>query len=121
MRKSEPVLAYYWFLNSCYIADARAGVRLEPEVLRLLEEVAQAERLGTPLLVSQLMQRADIASPATICRRIAMLKHDGWLISSVVEGDTRIKPLRITAKTKKFFAKRNKLVLAAVENERQLG
>lgn len=50
-----------------------------------------------------------------------MLKHDGWLISSVVEGDTRIKPLRITAKTKKFFAKRNKLVLAAVENERQLG
>ena len=41
MRKSEPVLAYYWFLNSCYIADARAGVRLEPEALRLLEEVAQ--------------------------------------------------------------------------------
>ena len=114
MSKSKPVPAYYWFLNSCYIADARSGVRMEPEALRLLEEVVLAEHSGTLLLVSKLMERAEIASPATIHRRITALIHDGWLISFVVDDDKRKRPLRITAKAKKFFAKRSKLFLAAV-------
>ncbi|QWE16125.1 hypothetical protein [Polynucleobacter sp. AP-Nino-20-G2] len=79
---------------------------------RLLVLVALAERDGAPLLVGDLLCRADVASQATIHGRLSRL-HGKQLIKYQADTDGRKKYVLSTPKANSYFAKVGECVVKA--------
>jgi hypothetical protein len=105
---------YIRFLALCHAFDKTDGLQVDVESVRLLESIALAEHDGMPLTVSQLMALSDIASPATLHRKMVLLNKANLIELDFMQGNQRTKFIYTTALAKKHFAKRAALLAKAV-------
>ena len=87
---------------------------LDSTAKTLLERIACQHALGTPFTITEAMALEDVASPATIHRKIDDLRLAG-LVDTEFQGENRrTKFLTPTPKARKFFDKVNALLPSAV-------
>jgi SOS-response transcriptional repressor LexA len=83
---------------------------------KLLEAIAIRSAQGQPLVVTQTMELSDIASPATIHRRIEILKKAGLIKVMQTEQNQKIKFLVPTQTSIDYFEKLGKLMASAIRS-----
>jgi DNA-binding MarR family transcriptional regulator len=107
--------AYLRFLNLLRGVEATfLPPSLDSTAKALLERIACEHAQGDPLTITEAMALHDIASPATIHRKIDDLRIAG-LVDTEFQGDNRrTKYLTPTPKARKFFDKVNALLPNAV-------
>ena len=81
---------------------------------KLLETIAIRSAQGQPLVVTQTMELSDIASPATIHRRIGILLNAGLIQVKQTEQNQKIKFLVPTQMSIDYFDKLGKLMTSAI-------
>jgi len=81
---------------------------------KLLETIAIRSAQGQPLVVTQTMELSDIASPATIHRRIGILLKAGLIQVKQTEQNQKIKFLVPTQMSIDYFDKLGKLMTSAM-------
>jgi hypothetical protein len=81
---------------------------------KLLEAIAIRSAQGQPLVVTQTMELSDIASPATIHRRIGILLKAGLIQVQQTEQNQKIKFLVPTQMSIDYFDKLGKLMTSAM-------
>lgn len=103
--------AYLRFLNLLRGVEATLlPPNLDSTAKCLLERIACQHALGEPLTITEAMALHDVASPATIHRKIDDLRTAG-LVETEFQGDNRrTKYLAPTSKARKFFDKVNALM-----------
>lgn len=84
---------------------------------KLLETIAIKSAQGEPLLVTQTMELSDIASPATIHRRISILLKADLIKVVKAENNQKIKFLVPTKSSIDYFEKLGKLMATAIKPE----
>ena len=92
---------YFRFL--AYSSGVFEGMDLTERVL--LDVIAQCD--DDKLTVTEAMSLADIASPATIHRKLDNLRKAGWIIVDYREGDRRTKYLVPTEQAWSEYVKLN--------------
>lgn len=107
--------AYLRFLNLLRGVEATfLPPTLDSTAKALLERIACEHAQGAPLTITEAMALHDVASPATIHRKIDDLRIAG-LVDTEFQGDNRrTKYLTPTSKARKFFDKVNALLPHAV-------
>ena len=75
----------------------------DPSCIKLLEAIAMAEWAGQPLMVGKAMSLDSIASPATMHRRLDMLRDAGYIDHVFKEKNRRTKYLVTTQRAKTYF------------------
>ena len=113
MSTPSPNKTYLRFLN---LTQAIAGGDVEVDLLalRLLEAAAVADNNKAPLTVTQAMGLNDIASPATMHRKLNDLLDAGFIKLEFEGKDRRTKYLIPTVAAGKYFDRLGKaLVLAS--------
>jgi DNA-binding MarR family transcriptional regulator len=107
--------AYLRFLNLLRGVEATfLPPSLDSTAKALLERIACEHAQGNPLTITEAMALHDVASPATIHRKIDDLRIAG-LVDTEFQGDNRrTKYLTPTPKARKFFDKVNALLPNAV-------
>jgi DNA-binding MarR family transcriptional regulator len=95
---------YFQFLSLCKLAHSdNLPHDISPNSQALLGIIALAEAKGHPLTVMQTMALHNLASPATLHRRVDALR-EGLLIDMVFHaGDRRTKYLIPTALAHRYF------------------
>ena len=83
---------------------------------KLLETIAIKSAQGQPMVVTQTMELSDIASPATIHRRIETLKKAGLIKVFQTEQNQKIKYLVPTQTSIDYFEKLGKLMASAIRS-----
>ena len=83
---------------------------------KLLETIAIKSAQGQPLVVTQTMELSDIASPATIHRRIEILKKAGLIQVMQTEQNQKVKFLVPTQVSIDYFDKLGKLMSSAIRS-----
>jgi hypothetical protein len=83
---------------------------------KLLEAIAIKSAQGQPLVVTQTMELSEIASPATIHRRIEILKKAGLIQVMQTEQNQKIKFLVPTQISIDYFDKLGKLMASATRS-----
>jgi Fe2+ or Zn2+ uptake regulation protein len=83
---------------------------------KLLETIAIKSAQGQPMVVTQTMELSDIASPATIHRRIEVLKKAGLIQVFQTEQNQKIKYLVPTQTSIDYFEKLGKLMTSAIRH-----
>lgn len=86
--------------------------RLDDIEKKLLDSIAEASYSGKPYLVSDIIFANDIASPATLSKRLSSLVEKDLIVYSIGD-DSRKKFLELTPKSKRYFAKLEELILLA--------
>jgi DNA-binding MarR family transcriptional regulator len=80
---------YLRFIGLVNAFQKDAGIdALDPTALRLLEVITQSHAAGNPLKVTEAMALNEIASPATMHRKIEALKTQGY-VATEFQGDNR--------------------------------
>lgn len=95
---------YLRFLNLKQAVEGMTGKGLLDEIEeRLLHLVADAHLNGHELNVTDLMQRRELASPATLHKRLGSLKAAGMIAIEPVPGEYPRKSVELTDKAVKYF------------------
>ncbi len=81
---------------------------------KLLETIAIKNAQGHPMVVTETMDLSEIASPATIHRRIEVLKKAGLIQVFQTEKNHKIKYLVPTQASIDYFEKLGKLMTSAI-------
>ncbi len=108
------------YLRFIHITQAISGELLTSNVdsasLRLLEAVAVAYTQGSPLTVTNAMELKNIASPATLHRKLDALREAG-LVEQEFEGkNRRTKYLVPTQAACKYFEKMGRALVTAIKH-----
>lgn len=112
MGKSITKFAYFDFLQRCMHDDRKQGIKFDALTIRVLEAIALGEHNGKPLTVTAAMNLGEIASPATLHRRIDKLAAGDWVVRRHLDYTPRFKYLFLTAKARRYFDRRSKLIRA---------
>ena len=100
----KPDKFYLRFLNVLHALESDDNVGLkDPENRRLLEVIAIRQQEGHLLTVSTAMLLSDIASPATLHRKIDALVQAGWVEHQFEGENRRTKYLACTPKAMQYF------------------
>ncbi len=102
------------FLALCQAMDRQSAWQVDQLAVRLLEEVALAECRELPLTVTQSMRLEQIASPATIHRKLQDLVKAGLVEFRFSEKNRRTKYIHSTNTADKYFAKRSALMMKSI-------
>lgn len=94
---------YLRFLKSRQNLRDAGGLALDANQRVLLEEVVLAWDLGRPMTVGQAIALVELGSPATLHKRLMVLREQGLLTEMAVEGDRRTKFLVATPKALEYF------------------
>jgi hypothetical protein len=109
---------YLRFLRIARDVDVRKTPvkNIDSTALLLLNEIAVQHHEGKNITVTQAMLLSNIASPATVHRKLDELREAG-LIEQVFEGkNRRTKYLIPTKETDSYFAKMSKAITNAVNS-----
>jgi DNA-binding MarR family transcriptional regulator len=102
---------YIRFLNlKNALMKGQVDQELDLTSQKLLELVAMAEHCDQKMTVTQAM-RLNLASPATIHRKIDDLLHQGYITFEFVGQNRRTKYIALTKKTTKHFDELGKLLV----------
>jgi hypothetical protein len=100
-------------LELCQQAEAQKE-RPEPLSLELLNRIAVADFADQPLNVTTLMGMRDLASSATIHRKMRGLIGQEWIELQPEPDNRRLKHLRLTSKSLLHYRERERQMLAAI-------
>lgn len=95
--------AYLRFLRLSKALSDDAIVNLNANHRELLESIALAWHDGSPMSVRQAISLQALGSPATLHKRLDVLRTQGYLEELFVEGDKRTKLLGLTPKALNYF------------------
>ncbi len=110
MKKSKHGSAYLRFLALCHALDYQTMGKASHSSVRLLEEIALAEFKSAPYSVTQVMALVQVASPATIHRKLQDLITSGMVQVKFLDGNRRTKFIFLTDSGHKYFDKRGALL-----------
>lgn len=96
---------YLRFLELSRALSETSGDPLSANEKTLLDAVALAWHSGSPMSVRQAIALDHLGSPATLHKRLAVLRNSGYVEEIAVEGDRRTKLLGPTQKALDFFSK----------------
>lgn len=107
---------YVRFLNLVAAFDLPEPVdeALDPDGMRLLEEIVRRQVSGSSMTVTDSMKLSSLASPATLYRRIEKLKAAGLVLGVADAEDRRIKRLIPTEMGERIFSMYGKAMVKAV-------
>lgn len=94
---------YLRFLHLSNALTEDSDLNLTPNQRALLESLALAWHQGKPLSVRQSILLEKLGSPATLHKRLTMLRAQGYIEEKAVEGDKRTKLLIPTKKALIYF------------------
>jgi hypothetical protein len=95
---------YLRFLGHIHAIEEKGELpSLELDAKRLLELIAVRHFEGRTLTVSDAMSMSSIASPATIHRKLDVLRESGMIYSAYEAGNRRTKFLRPTDQAYDYF------------------
>lgn len=97
--------AYLRFLHIANALSREAAVGLKPQHLALLESIATAWFIDEPMSVRAAIAQGNLGSPATLHKRLMLLRKDGYVSEMAVNGDRRTKLLAPTPKAIDYFDK----------------
>lgn len=103
-RMSNSKSAYLRFLALTEAIAGGLGDDIDPTCLALLEVVGLAAEQGSPLTVTKAMNLSQLASPATIHRKLTQLIEAGYVDQQFEGKNRRTKYLMPTTKAKRYFA-----------------
>ncbi|MFM7008576.1 MAG: hypothetical protein ACKO0Z_04485 [Betaproteobacteria bacterium] len=95
--------AYLRFLELSRAIKEGEGETFSANQKALLEAVALAWHKGNPMSVRQAIAIEQLGSPATLHKRLAVLRKNGYIEEIAVEGDRRTKLLGPTEKAIHYF------------------
>ena len=96
--------AYLRLIQVAHRMESQGGFqRLDAETVRLLEMITVAHFEGNAMTVSSAMQLSQIASPASIHRKLEQLRIANLITHQFSEGNRRTKYLAPTALCLKHF------------------
>jgi DNA-binding MarR family transcriptional regulator len=103
--------AYFRFLNLLRGVEASFfPPTLDATAKTLLELIASQHAIGSPMTVTEAMGMQQVASPATIHRKIDDLRLAGLVNTEFQDDNRRTKYLVPTPKARKFFDKLSTLL-----------
>lgn len=103
--KTDFSSVYFRFLNLSQALSEGGSIQLSSNHRALLEAVALAWHEGSPMTVRQAISLERLGSPATLHKRLAFLRTEGYLEDIAVTGDKRTKLLGPSHKALDYFAK----------------
>jgi Fe2+ or Zn2+ uptake regulation protein len=97
---------YLRFLSLLHAIEGKGELpNLDLDAKRLLEVIGVQHSQGKPLTVSDAMAMTHIASPATIHRKLDLLREIGMIDSYFEGGNRRTKYLCPTPQAQNYFSK----------------
>ena len=85
-----------------------AAININPTLganeMQLLGQIAVSEYAGERLTVMDVMEMKDLGSPATLHRRLALLRKHGLVLVEGKQDDMRVKYLHLSTAAKNYFA-----------------
>lgn len=115
MTNQLPANAFVRFVNLMRaIAVLPAGISLDPQEERLLQELALRWGRGEAVTVLAAMNMMAEASPSTVQRRLKSLRGKGLLSFEPAAHDARIRHVVATAEGQAYFARMSELMQQAV-------
>ena len=97
--------AYLRFLHLANAFSREAAANLTANHLALLESIATAWHAGKPMSVREAIAQENLGSPATLHKRLMILRNEGYVGELNVDGDRRTKLLTPTSKAIDYFEK----------------
>lgn len=94
---------YLRFLQLSKALSDGAGMNLDANCRALLEAVALAWYAGSSMSVRQAMALDSLGSPATLHKRLTILRAEGYLEEGAAQGDKKTKLLIPTQKALGYF------------------
>ncbi len=102
---------YIQFLKlSQAITQNELSSELDMTTIKLLEMIVVTYSKGASLTVSEAMALSSMGSPATMHRKIDILRKQGWIDLVHVGEDRRTKYLAPTPRANKYFDSLSKLM-----------
>lgn len=101
---SPAASAYIRFIDQRRTIEA-TSLPLASNERDVLEVIAIRALANTPLTITELMAMSEIASPATIHRKLTQLINLGYVVQAHVGNNRRTKYLHVTDAVHKHFAK----------------
>jgi len=97
-------LAYVRFLELIQTLEGRGSLsEMDLDSKKLLEVIVVSDAKGKTLTVTDTMQMAHIASPATIHRKLDVLRQMGFIANEFIGDNRRTKYLKPTVAAIKYF------------------
>ena len=113
--KKELIALYLRFrtlLDS--ITNLPGAAVMTPQLDTLLAVIGNAWQAGKPYPVRKLLIREELGSPATIHKRIHLLKEAGLVRLETLEGDSRVRLVVPTELALHHFAEHAKVIQQAI-------
>ena len=109
---------YHQFLMRAAIIDAshEATRRIDLLAKKLLEIIAVTDSMGIPMTVGDVMKISALASPATLHRKIDMLREAELIDTIFIGKNRRTKYLVPTDLANDYFSKMGKAVLKSLNS-----
>jgi DNA-binding MarR family transcriptional regulator len=107
---------YLRFLALAGALEGQLVEEIDATAMSLLELIAVAADKGSPLTVTQAMNLTQLASPATLHRKLSQLVEAGYVEQCFEGKNRRTKYLVPTSKANKHFAQLGKVLNSAVFN-----
>lgn len=101
---SPATSAYIRFIDQRRTIEA-TSMPLASDEREVLEVIAIRTLANTPLTVTELMAMSEIASPATIHRKMTRLINLGYVVQAHVGSNRRTKYLHVTDAVNQHFTK----------------
>lgn len=95
--------AYFKFLQLSRTLKARDCGSLSADHIAVLEVIVLAWHEGSPMAVRDVTRLNELGSPATLHKRLSLLRDAGFIEVKAVDSDHRIKLLAPTTKAVKHF------------------
>ncbi len=101
---SSTALAYLQLIQSIHKMESQGPFQyLDPEAVRLLEIITIAHVESRAMTVSGAMKLSNIASPASIHRKLEQLRVANLITHQFIDGNRRTKYLAPTALSLKHY------------------
>jgi DNA-binding MarR family transcriptional regulator len=107
---------YHQFLMSAEVIEAshEAILCIDPTAKKLLEIIAVRQAMGNPMTVADAMALSDLASSATLHRKIDMLREAGLIDMIFGDKNRRTKYLVPTDLANDYFSKMGRAFLESL-------
>jgi DNA-binding IclR family transcriptional regulator len=108
---------YLRFVGLANALQKGASAEMDPIALRLLEAITAAHEAGSLLRVSDALELADLASHATLHKKLDMLKAQGFVEIEYINDDRRTKYLAPSQLALTYFDELGKALMKASQSK----
>ncbi len=108
---------YLRFMGLANAVQKGAGADIDPIALKLLEAITDGYEQGKLLRVSDVLELNELASYATLHKKLEQLKRNNWVAVKCMVGDHRSRYLTPTKVTLKYFDNLGKALIKVGQND----